>query len=200
MNPLKGMYGCKQRLAEIQQKIDSISPNRTFGKQPVQSFTDQLGGLSGDVEDMKGPIKPFAPFGQGTSLNPQSSSEIQDLISRAASSAGVDRDLLDALVATESGYDPRARSRAGAMGLTQLMPGTATELGVTNPFDPEQNVMAGARYLRQMLDKFGDPSVALAAYNAGPGTVINAGNQIPNIGETRKYVAKVLALYEAKNQ
>lgn len=99
--------------------------------------------------------------------------------------------LLDALIATESGYSPWAISRAGAGGLAQLMPATATELGVMNRFDPVQSIEGGARYLRRMLDRFGSISLALAAYNAGPGSVLRAGG-IPYNGETAGYVAQVL--------
>jgi soluble lytic murein transglycosylase-like protein len=99
--------------------------------------------------------------------------------------------LLDALIATESAYLPWALSRAGAAGLAQLMPGTAAELGVVNRFDPLQSIEGGARYLRRMLDRFGSVSLALAAYNAGPGSVLRTGG-IPANGETEGYVAQVL--------
>jgi soluble lytic murein transglycosylase-like protein len=99
--------------------------------------------------------------------------------------------LLDALIATESAYSTWAVSRAGAAGLAQLMPATAAELGVVNRFDPAQSIEGGARYLRRMLDRFGSVSLALAAYNAGPGSVLKAGG-IPYNGETAGYVAQVL--------
>jgi soluble lytic murein transglycosylase-like protein len=99
--------------------------------------------------------------------------------------------LLDALVWTESRYNPLAISKAGAAGLGQLMPGTARDLGVSNRFDPMANIFGAARYLRQMLDKFGVVHLALAAYNAGPGAVERAGG-IPRNGETPAYVRDVL--------
>lgn len=99
--------------------------------------------------------------------------------------------LLQALVWTESRYNPMALSPAGAAGLAQLMPGTARELGVTNRHDPAQNIDGGARYLRQMLDRFGSIHLALAAYNAGPGAVTKAGG-IPRNRETPGYVRSVL--------
>jgi soluble lytic murein transglycosylase-like protein len=99
--------------------------------------------------------------------------------------------LLDALVWTESRYNPLAVSHAGAAGLGQLMPATARELGVTNRFDPVSNIDGAARYLRQMLDRFGVVHLALAAYNAGPGAVTRAGG-IPRNGETPAYVRNVL--------
>ncbi|WP_217272206.1 MULTISPECIES: lytic transglycosylase domain-containing protein [Sphingomonadaceae] len=100
--------------------------------------------------------------------------------------------MLDALIWQESRYNPMAVSSAGAGGLTQLMPGTALDLGVENRFDPSANIDGGARYLKQMLDKFGGIHLALAAYNAGPNAVLKA-NGIPRYQETRNYVKKVLA-------
>lgn len=99
--------------------------------------------------------------------------------------------LLDALVWTESRYNPFAISHAGAVGLGQLMPGTARDLGVTNRYDPQANIFGAARYLRQMIDKFGMVHLALAAYNAGPRAVERAGG-IPRNGETPAYVRNVL--------
>ncbi|MFM7349693.1 MAG: lytic transglycosylase domain-containing protein [Erythrobacter sp.] len=99
--------------------------------------------------------------------------------------------LLDALVWTESRYNPLAVSPAGAAGLGQLMPATAKELGVVNRFDPMANIFGAARYLRQMLDRFGVVHLAVAAYNAGPGAVERAGG-IPRNGETPRYVREVL--------
>lgn len=99
--------------------------------------------------------------------------------------------LLDALVWTESRYNPFAISKAGAVGLGQLMPGTARDLRVTNRYDPQANIVGAARYLRQMIDKFGMVHLALAAYNAGPRAVERAGG-IPRNGETPSYVQNVL--------
>ena len=111
-------------------------------------------------------------------------------VGQAAQSAGVPESLLSALVKNESGGNPDAVSPAGAIGLTQLMPGTAEGLGV-DPYDPEQNLLGGARYLRQQFDRFGSWDLALAAYNAGPGAV-EKYNGIPPYEETQSYVANVL--------
>ena len=114
-------------------------------------------------------------------------------IDAAAASNGLDPALLKGLVSQESGFDPNARSAAGALGLTQLMPGTAASLGVTNPLDPVQSLQGGAKYLRQQLDRFGgDPRLALAAYNAGPGAVARYGG-VPPYAETQNYVNSVMA-------
>lgn len=106
---------------------------------------------------------------------------------------GIDPDLFLRLVGAESSFNPDAVSPKGAAGLAQLMPGTAAELGV-DPTDPIQNLRGGARYLRQQLDEFGDPVLALAAYNAGPGNVRKYGG-VPPFAETRNYVAKIMGDY-----
>jgi soluble lytic murein transglycosylase-like protein len=114
-------------------------------------------------------------------------------IDAAAARYGIDPALLRGLVKQESGFDPTARSGAGAVGLTQLMPATARELGVTDATDPLQALDGGAKYLKQQLDRFGgDASKALAAYNAGPGAVQKFGG-VPPYAETQHYVQNVLA-------
>ena len=102
--------------------------------------------------------------------------------------------LLDALIEVESAYQPGVVSRAGAVGLAQLMPATARALGVLDPFDARMNVDGGARFLRAMLDKFGSVTLALAAYNAGPAAVMRARG-IPANSETPTYVRKVLSAW-----
>ncbi|QBI22102.1 lytic transglycosylase domain-containing protein [Egibacter rhizosphaerae] len=114
-------------------------------------------------------------------------------ISAAAAEAGIDDRLLAALVEAESGFRADAVSHAGAIGLAQLMPGTADALGV-DPRDPVDNLRGGAQYLREQLDRFGSVEEALAAYNAGPHRVQQAGG-IPNITETQNYVRTVTDRY-----
>jgi soluble lytic murein transglycosylase-like protein len=114
-------------------------------------------------------------------------------ITAAAKKYGLDPALLAGLVKQESGFNPNAGSPAGARGLTQLMPGTAAGLGVTNVLDPAQSLEGGAKYLRQQLDAFGgDVTRALAAYNAGPGAVQRYGG-VPPYAETQNYVRAVQA-------
>lgn len=120
----------------------------------------------------------------------------EPLIRRAEARYRLPPMLLQALVWQESRFNPMAISPAGAAGLAQLMPATARELGVTNRHDPAQNIDGGARYLRQMLDKFGAIPLALAAYNAGPGAVRKAGG-IPRNAETPNYVKRVLERWVA---
>lgn len=119
-----------------------------------------------------------------------------EAINRAAARHGLDAKLLHALVVIESGYDPVARSPAGAAGLTQLMPGTAIELGVRDRLDVTQNLGGGADYLARQLARFSDVRLALAAYNAGPGRVARLG-RVPDIAETQTYVVRVIDCYLA---
>ena len=101
-------------------------------------------------------------------------------------------------MAVESNFDPRALSEKGAIGLMQLMPGTARDMYVGDAWVPEQNIEGGARYLRILANQYnGDLVKTLAAYNAGPDAVRRAGDTVPNIPETREYVRKVVALYQA---
>jgi soluble lytic murein transglycosylase-like protein len=121
--------------------------------------------------------------------------ELERMVEQAAERHQVDPALIRAVVAAESGWDPRAVSQKGAMGLMQLMPERARQLGVNDPFDPEQNVDAGVRHLRELLERYdGNLELALAAYNAGPGAVDRAG-RVPNIPETVDYVRKITEAY-----
>lgn len=118
------------------------------------------------------------------------------LIDKVARQARLSADLLHAVILAESAYNPEAKSPAGAMGLMQLMPDTASRYGVANVWDPVQNLEGGARYLRDLLDMFeNNLRLALAAYNAGEGAVKKYGNRIPPYPETQDYVEKVVAYY-----
>ncbi len=134
--------------------------------------------------------------GQGTAVA-DTLNRFSSEIETAASASGLDPALILSVVMEESGGDPQARSPKGALGLMQLMPATARELGVEDRTDAAQNLDGGARYLADMLEKFrGKLEVALAAYNAGPGTVSRLGGQVPDYPETRRYVKNVLERYE----
>jgi len=118
------------------------------------------------------------------------------LVKKTARELQIDEALLRAVIAVESGYDARAVSSRGAVGLMQLMPETARRYGVTNLYDPAQNIRGGARYLRDLMGKFNnDLSLALAAYNAGEDAIVQHGNRIPPYRETLLYVPKVLDTY-----
>jgi len=184
-----GPQGVQQRMAEIQSRLDEV-----LGAQFDQTMSEMT-PIAAALRRDDGGTQPFSPFG-ATWNTPAADGALQGKIRDAASRYGVDPDLFDALVASESAYDPAARSRAGALGLTQLMPTTARSLGV-DPMNPEQNLDGGARYLAQMISRFGDARTALAAYNAGPGAVERAGG-IPPYAETRAYVEKVMHLYNQR--
>ena len=122
--------------------------------------------------------------------------EVDELIRTTAQQYGVDEGLVRAVVQVESGFDWRAVSPAGAKGLMQLMDATARGLGVTDPFDPAQNLDGGVRFLRSLLDRFRSPELALAAYNAGPGAV-QRYNGVPPYAETRAYINRVMRAWLA---
>jgi soluble lytic murein transglycosylase-like protein len=139
-----------------------------------------------------GPAAPRAPY-QG---HPQRDRYVP-LVAQAAADTGLPEDLLHAVIQAESNYNHLAVSPKGATGLMQLMPATARQYGVADAREPAANLLGGARYLRDLLAQFNnDLTVALAAYNAGPGAVQKNGNAIPPYAETRRYVPKVLDLYQ----
>ena len=133
------------------------------------------------------------PAARGFGLKP---SRYSGQILAAAQETEVEPALIHAVISVESGYNPSARSRAGAVGLMQLMPGTAERYGVKNRLDPAQNIHGGARYLRDLKTMFGNNlHLVLAAYNAGEKAVMKYGNRIPPYRETTAYVPKVLSHY-----
>lgn len=121
---------------------------------------------------------------------------VDGYINQAATAEGIDPLLIYAQIQQESSNRLRAKSPKGAKGLMQLMPGTARRFGVTNVYNPKQNVIAGVKYMRWLIDKFGNVELALAGYNAGEGAVIKYDNQIPPYRETKKYVRKIMAQYQ----
>lgn len=127
----------------------------------------------------------------------QSNTTLETIFEKAAKTYDVDVELLKAMAKAESGFDPDATSKSGAMGIMQLMPATAKGLGVKDAYDPEQNIMGGAKYIASLLEKYdGNVSYALAAYNAGSGNVEKYGG-IPPFEETQNYVTKILGYLQA---
>jgi soluble lytic murein transglycosylase-like protein len=144
-------------------------------------------------------VKPLAvsPAAAQKSLStPTRKALYNRMVAVAARTHGLDVALLHAVISVESRYNHKAVSRAGAVGLMQLMPAIAKRYGVSDSFDPEQNINGGARYLRDLIKLFkGNVSLALAAYNAGEYAVIKNGNRIPPYPETRNYVPRVMDYY-----
>ena len=133
----------------------------------------------------------------GGRINWENQKRFAGIVAQAARTYQLDEALLHAVISTESGYDPRAISPKGAIGLMQIMPATGKRFGVTNLNDPALNIEAGARYLRVLLRQFdNDLQLVLAAYNAGENAVLRHGRRIPPYRETRQYVPRVLALYK----
>ncbi|OEO23927.1 lytic transglycosylase [Pseudomonas sp. J237] len=138
--------------------------------------------------------KPAAPA--ATAMR-ASGEQYNALVSAAASENQLPEALIHAVISAESNYDPNALSRQGAAGLMQLMPGTARDMGVADVWDPAANIRGGARYLKSLMSLFNDDmSLALAAYNAGPGAVLKRGGVIPPYPETQRYVPTVLERFQ----
>lgn len=200
-----GMVDVQARIAVIQGRIQSFAPTTPMvavTDQPVQQTSFQAtlatAGTTPAATTPAATSAPVAPSsvasGDWAQRLPAAGRPWAGAIEQAATEAGVDPALLAALVQHESNFDPTARSSAGALGLAQLMPGTAAGLGV-DPTDPLDNLRGGARYLKQQLDRFGSADLALAAYNAGPTRVAQAGG-IPRISETQNYVQRVTTTWE----
>jgi len=150
----------------------------------------------GYVLIMRGGTRPLAtPRSPSSARFSENRRAYTPLIESVARRIGLESALVHAVVTAESAYDPGAVSRAGAVGLMQLMPGTAKRYGVDDRHDPTQNVEGGVRYLRDLILQFRDLTLALAAYNAGENAVIKYGHDIPPYPETQHYVRKVLKLY-----
>lgn len=218
-----GMDAVTARIASIQARIDAfagpsaragvpvIGATSTSSASPAGSPLSVLAPDAGAGAGAAGSSLPLPgaqragqlPPGDGptsasaaslASRLPEQGRPLAEAIDRAARDAGIEPALLAAVVRHESNFDQSVVSHAGAIGLAQLMPGTADWLGV-DPHDPHQNLAGGARYLREQLDRFGSVELALAAYNAGPNRVSQAGG-IPRIAETQAYVPRVVATWQ----
>lgn len=192
MSIFSDLNTCLGRIAQITGVPESApSAAANLSTDGAASFADVL------RRELKGGAEGAPQFGGRTAgaFYPEADSTFAGLVDANASRWNVDPALVNAVIANESGFNPQATSRVGAMGLMQLMPGTAASLGVTDAYDPAQNIAGGVRYLRGLLDRFnGDVTLAVAAYNAGPGVVEKYGG-IPPYRETQRYVAAVLDSY-----
>lgn len=162
---------------------------------------DTTGALVLSDQPLTGTITTYTVRNSGLRTTRSVQSDVvslyDDVIEDAAATHGVRPELVRAVIQVESGFNPRARSHKGAMGLMQLMPQTAAELGVDNPWDPAQNIKGGVAYLGSLIREFGDEVLALAAYNAGPGAVNRYGQKVPPYRETQDYVQKITRRTEA---
>lgn len=180
--------------ADIYRYVNAEGVTRVTNTRPAGRYEVVLRGWIGPAdkpnavpERRTGPVLAFAP---------EIRSRYAQQIQTAARAANIDPALIDAVISAESAYNPSARSRAGAVGLMQLMPETAARYAVTNRLDPEQNIRAGARYLGDLLFLFdNDLRLALAAYNAGEDAVVKYGNRVPPYRETMEYVPRVMTYY-----
>ncbi|TGL16114.1 lytic transglycosylase domain-containing protein [Leptospira meyeri] len=167
--------------------------NRTKTQEvlPTSTTNGKKDGISLPFPETPG--SKFSPSKQIDSI--AKPTDILETIDTIAKSQGMDPNLVKAMVKAESGFKPKAVSPKGAMGLMQLMPETAESLGVNNPFDPEDNIGGGVKFLKGLMKEFKDPEKAIAAYNAGPGAV-KRYKGIPPYEETQKYVNKVKRYYK----
>lgn len=189
-------------LAVVSSTLSLASPE---ARADIYSFTDERGvvhftnipGLDRRYKLIRREAGSTVPrSGQAWMPSEADIRRFSGIIDVAARSHGVEPALVHAVITAESAFNPLARSRKGASGLMQLMPDTARRYGVSNIFDPAENIHGGVRYLRDLLAMFnGDMRLALAGYNAGENAVIRAGNKVPPYAETQHYVPKVIDLY-----
>ncbi len=178
-----------RRISEITQQIDP----GVAGPSPSSSFAQLVSTAMDNQQDPVLTAQQQESSAQVPAIVPPP--QIAQLAGANAAAWGVDPALVKAIIANESGFDANATSKTGAQGLMQLEPSTAAELGVSNAYDPAQNVSGGTRYLRGLLDRFhGDVPLAVAAYNAGPGAVEKYGG-VPPYAETQNYVQNVMQSY-----
>ena len=201
------------KMAEAAVAIDKLIAQSSGGSVDmslVQRFFDQNGiniELCRNTVSPSAVVNNTAAYSGSPAINSGSvkleasglscSADLDAIFNEAASKYGVDAKFLKAIAKCESDFSTECTSRSGAIGIMQLMPQTAASLGVTNAYDPYQNIMGGARYISEKLTQYnGDKSLALAAYNAGSGNVAKYGG-IPPFKETQNYVAKVMAYYNS---
>ena len=184
------------RIALVATLLCALTPS--LAQAQLYSWKDSSGRLiiSDTPRDSAAKVYPVAyigsSFGVTRPVVNKRAAQFDDLIATHASLHSLSADFVRAVIQAESAFNPMATSIKGAMGLMQLMPGTAAQYNVTNAYDPAENIRAGVAYLKSLMTRFdNNVSLALAAYNAGPGAVAKYGNAVPPYKETRNYVAKI---------
>lgn len=195
MMNLSGIQSVMQRMQEIEQRF-GIKSTGTTAVSGNQGFPAQLQSQMKAQNEAENITTATGKRKVNAQVLPAGSKDIESMILQSAKKYGVDPRLVSAVAETESNYRPDAVSSAGAVGVMQLMPETASSLGVQNIYDPSQNIDGGVKYLKEMLSDFnGDVRKAVAAYNAGP-QAVKEYNGVPPYAETQNYVNKVLDLYQ----
>ena len=207
---MNGISNVLQRIESIQKRVKEIQPMRVKeitahissvqGEKFQKAMNTALGQHVENTDESKAPATKASDnvkaSEQPVKEKPASGENIKALIKEASKQYGVPESLISSVIRTESAFNPKAVSRAGAMGLMQLMPQTAKQYGVTDAFNPKQNIFAGTKHLRELMDQFkGSLPLSLAAYNAGAKRVIDSKG-IPNITETKNYVKSVINHYQ----
>lgn len=196
-NPLDAIYPQnKVQKATSFEEVLKTSTKSNFGTLLLDPRVKQV---NADIVKQNSQISLQNALTEATAVQantqPASKSQILNVVSQISKKHGVDDKLVQALIKQESGFNPKAKSKAGAMGLMQLMPATAKNLGVKDPYNTVQNVEGGVKYLKSMLNKYnGNVILALAAYNAGPGAV-DKYSGVPPYPETQNYIKNILANY-----
>jgi len=187
---IEGLQNALARIDAIQSRIEELNPN----SEELQSTANVFGQVLNNAIQGQSNDDNASPD-ESPALRLQPNTQFSEMIQQQSQAQQVDPDLVKAVIRQESGFNPKAVSHVGAQGLMQLMPGTAAGLGVTDSFNPEQNIAGGAKYLKNLLNKYGQSvPMALAAYNAGPGAV-DKYHGVPPYKETQNYVKNVMKSY-----
>ena len=191
---ISGLDITLRRMQAIESTFNSLASFGSSDVRPNQDFQKIL-----DAKNSEKPKEtPFSDkiFSSNLASASSGNADIDALIEQYSAKNGLDSAFVKAVIKQESGFQPKVTSHCGAMGLMQLMPATASSLGVTDAYDPEQNIAGGTKYLKGLLDRFGgNKSLALAAYNAGPNAVAKY-NGIPPYKETQNYVKNIMSMYQ----
>ena len=199
-NPLDTLYPANKK-ADTTQSFESVLKSATKSDFGSLLLNPKLKEVQGDIVrqnpqvSMSNVLQEAAAIQANKPAQSANKAQILNVVSQISKKHGVDEKLVQALIKQESGFNPKAKSKAGAMGLMQLMPATAKNLGVKDPYNTVQNVEGGVKYLKSMLNKYnGNVILALAAYNAGPAAV-DKYSGVPPYKETQNYVKNILANY-----